>query len=96
MTPESGDVPRVSDCETHACQEFVMRVVAYLDDELGEIDHQVVAVHLQECGPCHSEYDMERIVKSLVARSCGELAPAGLRNRIMVRLRETTVTYHEG
>ena len=82
------DVPRVGDCSgTTPCEEYVLQVVAYLDDELGEVDHRVVAAHLQQCGPCHSDYDIDRIVKSLVARSCSELAPSGLRDRVMGRIR---------
>ena len=84
-----GSVPRVGDCSgTTPCEEYVLQVVAYLDDELGEVDHRVVAAHLQQCGPCHSEYDIDRIVKSLVARSCSELAPQGLLDRVRGRIRE--------
>ncbi|QWC84760.1 mycothiol system anti-sigma-R factor [Nocardioidaceae bacterium] len=88
--PEAGDsVPRVGDCSgTTPCEDYVLQVVAYLDDELGEVDHRVVAAHLQQCGPCHSEYDIDRIVKSLVARSCSELAPQGLLDRVRGRIRE--------
>ena len=87
--PEERDVPQVGNCSgSTPCEEYVLQVVAYLDDELGEVDHQVVAAHLQQCGPCHSEYDIDRIVKSLVARSCSELAPSGLHERVMGRIRE--------
>ena len=36
-------------------------------------------------------YDLERTVKTLVARSCTELAPEGLRQRVLLSIRQVQV-----
>ena len=40
------------------------------------------SVHLDECDPCLERYDLQRTVKSIVARSCSETAPDDLRDRV--------------
>ena len=47
---------------------------------------------LPECGPCLAKYDLERTVKSLVARSCSEQAPNELRDKVLLRIREVQIT----
>ncbi len=64
------------------CQEALDHLYEYLDDEVDTEDHARIAQHLHECGPCLHEFDVERIVKKLVARSCCESAPAQLRGRL--------------
>ena len=51
--------------------------------------------HLDECGPCLARYDLERTVKTLVARSCTEVAPDGLRQRVMLSIRQVQVQITE-
>jgi mycothiol system anti-sigma-R factor len=71
------------------CSEVLERVYQYLD---GELDSHVVGKirqHLDECGPCLSEYDLDVVLKALVRRSCGgECAPDQLRTRIMLQITE--------
>jgi mycothiol system anti-sigma-R factor len=71
------------------CSEVLERVYQYLD---GELDVHVVGKirqHLDECGPCLSEYDLDVVLKALVRRSCGgECAPDQLRTRIMLQITE--------
>ena len=54
----------------------------FLDNELDQADCAEIQHHLDECGPCLARYDLERTVKTLVARSCTEVAPEGLRQRV--------------
>ena len=50
--------------------------------------------HLDECGPCLSQYDLDLVLKALVRRSCAcECAPEELRTRIMVRITEVRTQY---
>jgi mycothiol system anti-sigma-R factor len=74
------------------CSEVLDRVYEYLD---GELDAHVVgkiSQHLDECGPCLSEYDLDVVLKALVRRTCGgDCAPEDLRQRIMVKIREVRV-----
>ncbi len=78
------------------CADFLERIVYFLDNELDEADCAAVRHHLDECGPCLRKYDLERTVKQVVARSCHESAPAGLRDRVLIQLREVQVQITEG
>ena len=66
---------------TTDCSDVLERVFFFLDNELDQADCSEIQQHLDECGPCLQQYDLERTVKSLVARSCSEgardAAPAG-------------------
>lgn len=73
---------------TGDCADFLERIVYFLDNELDEADCSAVRHHLDECGPCLRKYDLERTVKQVVARSCSERAPEGLRERVMFQIRE--------
>lgn len=68
------------------CADALARLDEFLDDEDSPHDHTRMAQHLDECAPCLSEYEMERIVKSLVARCCSEHAPMQLRTRVIAEL----------
>ena len=78
------------------CSDYLERIVYFLDNELDEADCSAVRVHLDECGPCLEKYDLQRTVKSVIARSCSESAPAELRERVRVQIREVQVRITEG
>lgn len=78
------------------CADYLERIVYLLDNELDEADCVVVQTHLRECGPCLERYDLQRTVKAVVARSCSESAPDGLRERVRLRIREVQVQITEG
>ena len=73
------------------CADYLERIVYFLDNELDEADCSEVQMHLDTCNPCLEKYDLQRTVKSLVARSCSEAAPEELRQRVMVSIREVQV-----
>lgn len=77
------------------CTDFLERIVYFIDNELDEADCSAVRHHLDECGPCLRKYDLERTVKQVVARSCHEVAPEGLRARVMFQLREVQIRITE-
>jgi mycothiol system anti-sigma-R factor len=85
--------PLEESVEKMDCTDALNRVYLYLD---GEIDGTTVAAakeHLEACAPCLREYGLEEEVKRLVRRACGcEDVPTGLRERVMLRIREVTVT----
>ena len=72
---------RVMSCgQAHArardCSEVLHRIYEYLDGEMGPDDARKIRQHLEECGPCLREYDLDQMLKALVRRSCaGEAAP---------------------
>jgi mycothiol system anti-sigma-R factor len=71
------------------CREVLAEVYLYLDLECGDERRSLIRHHLDECSPCLREYGIEKEVKALVARCCGnETAPAELRERLRVRLSE--------
>jgi len=75
------------------CSEALLRVYEYLDGELGPEDCAKIQAHLDECGPCLKEYDLDTTLKALIKRSCGrEEAPDSLRTTIMSRISMTVIT----
>jgi mycothiol system anti-sigma-R factor len=54
-----------------------------------------VKVHIEECAPCFERYDVQRTIKTIVARSCSESAPDDLRQRVVVQLRQIQVQITE-
>jgi mycothiol system anti-sigma-R factor len=77
------------------CADFLERIVCLLDNELDGSEVAEVKAHLEECAPCLQNYDLQRTVKALVARSCHEQAPDGLRERVRVQIQQIRVTYTE-
>ncbi len=75
----------------YECVDFLERIVYLLDNELDDGEVSEVKGHLEECGPCLHKYDLERTVKALVARSCSESAPDGLRDRVLLQIRQVQV-----
>jgi mycothiol system anti-sigma-R factor len=72
-----------------SCTEVLDQVYSYLDGELDELDCAKIRQHLDECGPCLQEYGLDEAVKKLVHKKCGcDAAPAALRDKILVRIRE--------
>ena len=64
------------------CSSALDNLYELLDSEDGPIDRHRIEHHLDECGPCLAEYDVERIVKAIVARSCCAQAPESLRAKV--------------
>ncbi|HEX3002893.1 MAG TPA: mycothiol system anti-sigma-R factor [Angustibacter sp.] len=72
------------------CSEVLDRVYEYLDNEMEELDCAKIRQHLDECGPCLKQYDLDLALKALIRRSCAcEPAPQELRTKILTRI--TTV-----
>ena len=75
------------------CSEVLERVFFFIDNELPTADFSEIQHHLDECGPCLQHFDLERVVKQLVVRSCANShAPEELRTRVLTRIREVQVT----
>ncbi len=73
------------------CADFLERIVYFLDNELDEADCSAVRMHLDHCNPCLEKYDLQRTVKSIVARSCSEAAPSELRAKVLFQIRQVQV-----
>jgi mycothiol system anti-sigma-R factor len=79
-----------------SCADYIERIVYFLDNELDDADIVAVKLHLDACAPCLEKYDLQRTVKSLVARSCTESAPEELRQRVMYSIRQVQVRFTDG
>jgi len=90
MSHEHDHEPTAGDCV-----DFLERIVYFIDNELDEADCSAVRRHLDSCSPCLEKYDLERTVKSVVARSCAEVAPDDLRQRVLLKIREVQVQIRE-
>ena len=78
------------------CADFLEQIVYFIDNELDAADCAVVRAHLDTCNPCLEKYDLQRTVKSVVARSCAEVAPDELRQRVLFKIRAVQVQIREG
>ena len=78
------------------CNEILDRVYVFIDHELDNASSEQIQNHLDECGPCLREVDLERLVKALVARSCHERAPVELRQRVMFSIRQVQIEINRG
>jgi mycothiol system anti-sigma-R factor len=74
------------------CSDVLEAVYVYLDGELEQSDCDGIRAHLDGCGPCLRQYGLDKLVKSLVARSCGsDHAPEELRFKVLARLQEVRI-----
>ena len=76
------------------CSEILQRMFFFIDNELEHADCQQIQQHLDDCGPCLEQYNLERTVKALVQRSCAEHAPDTLRDRVLLRIRQVRIDIH--
>jgi mycothiol system anti-sigma-R factor len=85
--PAASDVHADAHALDSPCSEVLLRIFEYLDGELDPEDVHRFAAHLDECGPCLAEHDVDRALKELVRRSCGhEQAPSTLRMQVVQRI----------
>ena len=78
------------------CSEVLEQVYVYLDGEAGPVEYGKIRQHLEECEPCLRQYGLDKVVKALVARSCGcDHAPDELRARVLARIREVRIEISE-
>ena len=70
------------------CSEVLAEVWLFLDHECDPSRRALLAQHLEECGPCLSEYGIDEKLKKLLASKCsGEQAPLGLKDRLRQQIR---------
>lgn len=77
------------------CAEVLQSLFLFLDHEMEDASYAEIAEHLDECGPCLAEYNLEQVVKALVARSCHEQTPSRLRERVLYQIRSVRVDITE-
>lgn len=69
------------------CHAALTDLQVYLDGECGAALERAIVAHLQHCEPCVHRADFERELRVIVATKCRDVAPSGLLDRVLVRLR---------
>lgn len=88
---ETGLDPKAHD---EACSDVLDRVYAFIDRELDEnaMTYDQISAHLETCRPCLEEYDLDRVIKQILARSCQcERTPDEVRVKVLARIRSVQV-----
>ncbi|BAX91409.1 mycothiol system anti-sigma-R factor [Mycobacterium shigaense] len=74
------------------CAELMAEVWTLLDGECTPETRQKLKQHLDECPPCLRLFGIEEQFKALIATKCsGDKAPEGLRERLRLEIRRTTI-----
>jgi mycothiol system anti-sigma-R factor len=74
------------------CATARERLYLFLDQEIDSASCEEIEQHIEACSSCLTEYDVERIVKSLVHRSCAERAPETLVQKVQFAIRTVEVS----
>jgi mycothiol system anti-sigma-R factor len=84
-----------SNCEGPDCEKALENLYLFIDQEIDTASCAEIQTHIDQCTDCLSEYDLERVVKSLVSRSCSEVAPEVLREKVLFSIRTVRVEITE-
>ncbi|MCR4514374.1 mycothiol system anti-sigma-R factor [Aeromicrobium sp. 50.2.37] len=82
-------------CEGPDCEKALESLYLFLDAEIDSASCAEIQAHIDDCSECLTEYDLERLVKSLVSRSCSEVAPEPLRDKVLFSIRTVQVQISE-
>ena len=82
-------------CEGPDCTQALENLYLFLDREIDTASGEEIQAHIDDCSSCLTAYDVERIVKTLVSRSCSEVAPQLLREKVLVSIRTVEVQITE-
>lgn len=94
-----GDVSSPSDTcpndDAHGavgCAEVIRQVWLLLDGECTPESRDQLRRHLEACPGCFKHYGLEERIKALIGTKCsGDKAPEGLRERLRLEIRRTTI-----
>ncbi|WP_421841584.1 mycothiol system anti-sigma-R factor [Mycobacterium sp.] len=73
------------------CAEVIAEVWTLLDGECTSDTRHRLRQHLEACPECFQHYGLEERIKALIAAKCSERAPEGLRERLRLEIRRTTI-----
>lgn len=85
----------MSNCEGPDCEQALENLYLFIDHEIDTASSEQIQTHIDECTSCLTEYDLERVVKSLVSRSCSEVAPDPLREKVLLTIRTVQIQITE-
>lgn len=90
-----SDDPTADGCDGPDCETALESLYLFLDREIDSASCAEIQAHIDDCSECLTEYDLERLVKSLVSRSCSEVAPEPLRDKVLFSIRTVQVQISE-
>jgi len=73
------------------CSEVLERLAFFIDHELETADEAQIQEHIEECLPCLRVLQFEQRMKARLVSSCSEPCPDGLKERVLLRIREVHV-----
>ena len=77
------------------CATALENLHLFLDEEIDTASIDDIQAHIDNCSSCLTAYDLERVVKALVSRSCAEKAPEPLRAKVLYTIRSVQVEVTE-
>lgn len=86
----------MSDCQSlgDCADSRIERLYDYLDGALSHDDLVEIKNHLEDCPECAEEHDLECVIRSVVKRSCTEVAPTTLKASILDRISQIKTAEH--
>lgn len=86
----------MSDCQSlgDCADSRIERLYDYLDGALSHDDLVEIKNHLEDCPDCAEEHDLECVIRSVVKRSCTEVAPTTLKTSILDRISQIKTAEH--
>lgn len=85
----------MGNCEGPDCEKALENLYLFIDREIDTASCAEIQTHIDECTTCLTEYDLERVVKTLVSRSCSEVAPDPLREKVLLSIRTVQIQITE-
>ncbi len=79
----------MTDC---GCEKALAELEEYLHNELVREEYAAVTEHMKHCDDCEGEARVGIALTQVVQRACKEIAPEELRMRVLVRIRERSVS----
>jgi anti-sigma factor (TIGR02949 family) len=74
------------------CAQVIAQIWTLLDGECIPEEREILQRHLDACPGCLKHFGLEERIKELIATKCsGEKAPEGLRERLRLEIRHTTI-----
>ncbi|MGW8247778.1 MAG: anti-sigma factor family protein [Acidiferrobacterales bacterium] len=64
------------------CDEAIRMVLEYLDNELGNHDHDALEAHIHKCRACYTRVEFEKRLKGMVQEAPEVSAPDSLKSKI--------------
>ncbi len=91
----SAEPTATGGCDGPDCSKALENLYLFLDSEIDSASCEEIQAHIDDCSQCLTEYDLERLVKALVHRSCSEVAPEPLRDKVLLSIRAVQVQITE-